>query len=401
MKRIAALCALALLPVVLGADWPQYRGPEGTGISKETGLLEAWPDEGPQELWRKPLGNGFSGISVEGDRLYTLYASGGDSYAISLAAADGSTVWKSKLGSKWEDRFGDGPRATPTLDGEMVYTLTATGKLHALRKKDGSVAWHKDLKAEYGARIPQWGISSSPIVEGKALLVNVGGKSGASIVAFDKTSGSEMWKSGSDPAGYALPLPVTLGGVRQVVFFTAKGLIGVAPESGKELWRHGWETPYDVNAATPIFVAPDMLFLSTGYDIGAALLKISGDASGMKATEVWRERTMKNQFSSSILHDGYVYGFDDKILSCIDVKTGENKWKARGFGHGSLLLADDHLIVLGDKGKLALVAATPEGYSMKSETQLFDGKTWTVPTLADGRLLVRDENEIVALKVGG
>jgi outer membrane protein assembly factor BamB len=192
---------------------------------------------------------------------------------------------------------------------------------------------------------------------------------------------------------------MTTDGVRQAVFFTAEKLYSVAPDTGKVYWQKPWKTSWDVNAAMPIFIAPDRLFVSSGYDTGAALLKVSGDARSMTIDEVWTTREMKNQFSSSIYHEGYIYGFDNKNLTCLDAKTGERQWRERDLGHGSLMLADGHLIVLGDKGQLVLVEASSKAYREKGRVQMFKGKTWTVPTLSDGRLFVRDENEMVALKV--
>jgi len=241
-------------------------------------------------------------------------------------------------------------------------------------------------------------MSGSPVVVGNLLLLQVGGPE-IVMVALDKASGEEVWRSRTGKAGYSTPYLITVGGVKQAVILTGETLYAVAPDTGKVYWQAPWKTSYDVNAAMPIFIAPDRLFVSSGYDTGAALLKISGDARSMTIDEVWTTREMKNQFSSSIYLDGYLYGFDNKNLTCLDAKTGERRWRERDLGHGSLMLADGHLIVLGDKGQLVLVEASPEAYREKGRVQLFKGKTWTVPTLSGGRLFVRDENEMVALRV--
>ena len=236
-KRPLIRGSLPLLSIILfltpslAADWPQFRGPNRDGVSDETGLLESWPDGGPRELWRVALGEGFSGISVVDGRIFTLYARGDDELAGCFDAATGEELWSSRLDSKWEDRFGNGPRSTPTVDGKLVYVLGANGKLAALNAADGKPVWTKDLQAVYEAKPPEWGVATSPQVEGDLLLVNVGGK-GASVVAFDKKNGKEVWKVGSDPAGYSAPVTVEIDGVRQVIFFTATGLLSLSPQDG-------------------------------------------------------------------------------------------------------------------------------------------------------------------------
>ena len=393
------LCAAGLAGVVPHAsalDWPQFRGPGRDGWSRETGLLKAWPANGPRRLWKVPVGDGFSGIVVAGGRLFTLYGKGSDELAVAHDAATGREIWRVRIDSKYASDMGSGPRATPTVDGNLVYALSASGQLHALDAASGRRVWARDLKRDFGARPPQWGVSTSPLVEGNLLLLDVGGSSGKSAAALDKKTGKTVWTSQSDAAGYSAPVAVTVGGVRQVLFFTGTALTALAPGSGKLLWRVPWRTDYDVNAATPIFVAPDKVFVSSGYDTGSALLRIKPAGA---PDEVWRSRGMKNQFSSSVLHGGHLYGFDNKVLKAVDVATGKDKWKQSGLGHGSLLYADGHLYVLSESGQLVLVEATPAGYREKANAEVLSGKCWTAPTLANGRLYVRNEEEMVALAV--
>jgi outer membrane protein assembly factor BamB len=383
------------------SDWPKFRGPRHDGISNETGIAKSWPEGGPKQLWRKPLGEGFSAVSVVGDRLYTMYATGKDEVVAALDAGSGKELWRVRVDEKWVDEMGNGPRSTPTVDGDTVFALSARGTLVALAAKDGALRWKSDLRSVYGTKPPRWGMSTSPLVEGDLLLVDVGGKSGSSIVAFDKTSGKEAWRSQDDKPGYSVPLPVTVSGLRLVVFFTGSRLVGLDPEDGSRHFEVPWTTSYDVNAAAPVFVPPDKLFVSSGYDVGAALYRIEVAEGRASVVELWKNREMKNQFSSSVYRDGHLYGFDDGTLKCLDVATGKTVWAERGFGHGSLIWADGHLVVLGDDGILALVEATPAGYRERGRARPFDGKTWTVPTLAGGRLFLRDEHELVSLDVSG
>jgi len=380
-------------------DWPQFRGPNRDGVSKETGLLTGWPVKGPEVSWRKKLGRGYSGISVVGDRLYTLFANGDGEFAVCLEAPSGKEVWRFRMDATFRNDFGDGPRSTPTVFEGIVYVLSAKGKLHALQAKDGEAVWTRDLKEAYGAEPPEWGVATSPLVEGKLLIVDVGGSAGRSVVAFDRKTGDEIWTSQKDKAGYSAPLAITVGGLRQVLLFTATQFVSLSPDDGSLLWKQPWKTSYDVNAATPVFVPPDKVFVSTAYDVGAALYRIDVKNGQASIEELWKGRQMRNKFSSSIYLDGQIYGFDEKTLKCIDAATGDLRWQTRGLGHGSLLYADGQLIVLSEEGELILVAATPERYVERARTRVFDGRSWTVPTLAGGRLFLRDANEIVALGV--
>lgn len=393
MRRLRFLALCLIAGVVAAADWPQFRGPNRDGISPETAVLKSWPGNGPKVLWKAPLGEGYSQVvSVKG-RLYAFAQQGAEQVAVAFDGATGKRLWRTRIDREYNDGQGDGPRSTPTVDGDLVYVLSAHGKLAALRAANGQVAWQHDLRDEYGADPPQWGISTSPLVEGNLLIVNVGGSGDKSIVAFDKSNGKPVWTSQADDAGYSAPIAITVRGVRQVIVFTADAILSLSPKDGRLFWRSGWKTDYDVNAATPIFLPPDKVFVSSGYDTGSALLQINRT----NVAEVWRSRGMKNQFSSSVLHDGTLYGFDNATFKAIDAATGKELWKQRGLGHGSLILAGGNLVVLSERGKLVLVEATPEAYRELGSTQVLEGKCWTAPSLADGRLYVRNEEQLVAL----
>lgn len=382
-------------------EWPWYRGPSWSGISRETGLLKTWPAAGPRVIWKAPLGEGYSGISVAGGRVYTMYARGDDEFVACLDAATGKQIWRVRTDANRFDDQGSGPRSTPTVDGDVVFALGARAVLHALKAETGETVWMKDLKVEFGAKVPRWGASTSPLVEGDLLLLDVGGRPGNSIVALDKRSGRVRWTSHTDKAGYSTPLAITVRGVRQILFFTGSSLISVSPEDGEVLWSVPWKTSWDVNAAMPVFVPPDKVFISSSYDVGAALFRVKNDDGEVAVEEIWKSRVMKNHFNSSIHYGGHLYGFDNGTLKCIDANTGEEKWGQRGFAKGSLLLADGHLIVLSEHGLLALAEATPDGYREKGRVQILEGRTWTMPSLARGKLFLRNREEMVALDVAG
>ncbi|MEM6797175.1 MAG: PQQ-binding-like beta-propeller repeat protein, partial [Acidobacteriota bacterium] len=294
------------------------------------------------------------------------------------------------------DQFGDGPRSTPTVHGDRVYAVSAFGKLWAADRERGRALWHHDLRERFGAVVPTWGVSTAPVVVDDLLLLNVGGKPGHALMAFDAGSGEVRWSVESGIPGYALPITYTALGQRQTVFFTGKRLIAIDPADGRTLWTRAWKTAYDVNAAAPIFLEPDRLFVSSGYDTGASLFQLEREDGELGVRELWRSRKMKNQFSASVYHDGHFYGFDNKNLRCLDAASGEVAWTTKGFGHGSLMLVDGHLVILGERGKLALAEASAKGYRELWTHSVARGKHWTVPTLYAGRLYIRNEKELMA-----
>ena len=264
--------------------------------------------------------------------------------------------------------------------------------------------WKKDLVAEFGGQVPRWGFSTSPLVEGELLLVEAGGAEGnflvdmvidrtapATAVALDRRTGRTVWTALDDKMSYSSPVAYTVDGMRQVAFINAYALVGLSADKGEELWRLPWKTRYDVSAATPVFIPPDRIFISSGNN--GAVLRVGGEG----VEEVWRNGEMQNHFGTSIYHEGHLYGFDKSILKCIDAAGGTTRWQARGYAKGTLILAAGHLILLGEQGNLGLAEATPEGFVEKANVGLMKGRCWTVPSLSDGRLFVRDESEIVAV----
>lgn len=411
---IAAVALLAAAPAaessspITDRDWPQWRGPHRDAVSPQQGLLKEWPAGGPEVLWRTPIGEGFSSISVSQGRLYTLWDEAAAQFLVSLDASTGEVLWRRRVDAAFANVWGNGPRSTPAVDHGIVYAVSARGMLYAVNALDGRSLWSHDLAKEYGARIPDYGYASSPLVEDDKLIVEAGGKENHAFMAFGKTTGEVVWASQTDAAAYSSPLAITVGGVRQIVFFSASGLFAVAPEDGSLLWKYGWEsrcpsTGMVMNLAHPVFIAPDRIFISGGFGTrtGSAVIHIIADGGSSRSELIWRSEEMRNQLNSSVLYDEHIYGFDVGILQAVDARTGERKWQERGFQRGSLIEADGHLIVLGEEGRLALVEATPAGYREKASASMLDGKSWTMPTLADGRLFLRNQTEMVSLDLIG
>ena len=383
------------------ADWPQWLGPNRTGISSETGLLTTWAADGPTVVWEKELGEGFSGISVAEGRIYTMFSAGEDEFVICLDEETGREIWRFRTGAKFYERQGgNGPRSQPTVDGDRVFVLSAEGWLYALNAKDGKKLWLVDLYDGLGSRVPKFGFSTSPLVENDLLLLEVGTRQGT-FIALDKTNGAVKWASQNDVVSYSSPIAVDIAGIRQVVFVSGEAAVGLSPADGSLYWRFPWPTSYDLNVATPILVPPDYIFISSGYDHGAALLQISRTGDGLSVKKVWESRGMKNHFGTSLLIGDYIYGFDNAILKCIEAETGKEQWKRRGYGKGTLIYADGQLIILSDKGKLALADASPTSFRENVSAQVLSGKCWTPPTLANGKIFVRDLHKIVCLDVSG
>lgn len=389
--------------------WNQFRGPDRSGISSETGLLRQWPETGPKELWRRPLGEGFSGISVVGERFCTLFATGEEEFLACFRTQDGEELWRLPMGETFHEPFGNGPRATPTLEGGRVYALAAKGRLVAADLATGEELWRRELHQDYtirdpqtyvpamaqpGPQLPLYGYSGSPLVEGGRVIVETGAGHGKSIVAFDQDTGQEAWSTGDHEIGYSSPIAVTVAGERQILALPGRSIVALSPD-GEMLWTHEWH----LNPSQPIFVPPNRVMVSTIDDRGALLLEIHPPGHTPRVETVWQVRRLKNSWNSSIVYQGTVYGFDNATLRAVDLASGELLWAARGLGQGNLILADGLLFGLGDRGKLALVKPSPEGYHELGTAQVLEGRTWTPPTLADGVLYLRNHEEMLALAV--
>lgn len=387
-----------------GHDWPQFRGVNRDGISHESGLLKSWPENGPKELWRVPIGEGYSAISIVGDRLYTMYG-GKDGeedveFAAAFDAANGKELWRTRIGLKLDTQFGNGPRATPLVDGDMVYVMGARGDFAALKSDDGAEVWRVSIMESFGAGQPYWGFSSSAIMEDGQLLVETGGPEGKLFTGLDRKTGEARWSSGdgaSEPS-YNSAIGIDLGGQRQYVSISQDKLRAI-DGTGAELWSYG--LPPGEKHASPVFIAPDRIFASGAEGVGGTLVRVKSDGETFDVSEVWKTRFMRNHFSSSVLHGDYLFGFDNATLKAIAVADAKMGWGKRGLGKGSLMYADGHLLVLSDQGRLLLVEATGDKYVEKGSVQALEGRCWTAPTLSGGKLYLRNHTEMVVYDLKG
>src|ERR1043165_4751930 len=397
---LLAILLLALAQQALAqsvADWPQWRGANRDGISKETGLLKQWPAEGPPLVWKATgAGRGYSSFSIADGKLYTMGLRGDREFVIAFDIATGKEAWATAHGSAFRNDRGNGPRGTPTVDGDRVYALGGNGDLSALDAKTGKIVWSKNVLKEFGGSNITWGISESPLVIGNKVLVNPGGP-GASIVALNKADGSLIWKSQSDRAGYSSGIPLEVNGGTQVVFFTSERAVGLDLKDGRLLWEYARPANQTANVATPI-VRANRVFISSDYATGGGVVEIKPDN---KAQELWFSKDMRNHHSSSVLIGDYLYGFSSSILTAIKFDTGEIAWRDRSVGKGSLVYADGNLYCLSEKGVVGLVEATPTGYKEKGRFRIQQGNlpTWAHPVVAGGRLYLRDQDTIYAFDV--
>ncbi len=368
-------------PEAASTDWPQWLGPNRNGISTERVWLKVWPADGPTVLWEASVGLGYASVAVANGRAYTLGHDGGKDTVFCFDAETGEQIWT----HSYSCRKGGypGPRATPTVSGECVYALSREGHLFCLTTANGSVVWQTDVRQSVKAAVPRWGFAGSPLVEGKLVILNVG-TAGA---AFDRQTGDVVWTTGPDTAGYASPVIVAAGRKRAVAMFTATAIVVLEAETGELVWKRPWHTTWDVNAATPIIVG-DRMFLSTNYGTGCALLKIGGGV-------IWQNENMENHFNNSIHWKGYLYGFDDDTLKCLDFTTGEEHWSHEGLGKGSLTIAGGFLLVMGAEGDLLVARASPKAFRPVARARVLDGHCWTIPVLSGGRIYCRNKEGTV------
>jgi outer membrane protein assembly factor BamB len=379
--------------------WTNFRGPNRDGRYDEKPVLNTWPPNGLTPLWKQPVGLGYASFSVAEGRAYTIEQRRRQEVVAAYDVNTGRELWTQGWNALYSDTTGDGPRTTPTWDNGRLYALGATGELRCLDAKTGQVFWGKNILSDNRAENLQWAMAASPLIVDDKVIVLPGGSPGTSIVAYNKMTGAPVWKSQNDKQAYVSPMLVTLSGRRQILIVSATRAMGVAPEDGSLLWSYPWDTEYGINCSQPIVVSANRFFISAGYGKGAALVEVTGSGKSFSAKTIWENVNMKNKFNSSVLHQGYVYGLDEGILTCVDVNTGERKWKGGRYGYGQVILAGSNLIILSDTGELVLVRATPDQHSEVARFQAIEGKSWNYPAIADGRLIIRNANEMAAYNI--
>ncbi|HJT65414.1 MAG TPA: PQQ-binding-like beta-propeller repeat protein [Pyrinomonadaceae bacterium] len=381
--------------------WTNFRGPKRDGNYEEKPVLTSWPASGLTALWKQPVGLGYSSFSVADGRAYTIEQRRGQEVVAAYEVNTGRELWTQRWNAEYSpgDDTGDGPRTTPTWDQGRLYALGGTGELRCLDANTGAVIWGKNILADNQAPNLQWGVAGSPLIVDDKVIVLPGGANNKSVVAYNKMTGAPVWKALSDQQAYVSPMLVELAGRRQIIDVTASRVVALAPENGALLWSYPWDTSMGINVSQPIIVDKNRFFMSSGYGKGAALVEVKGTGQNFTATTVWENINMKNKFNSSVFYNGYIYGLDEGILTCLDVNTGERKWKGGRYGYGQVLVASGNLIVTSDTGDLALVKASPDAYTELSRFPALQGKTWNIPAIADGRLLVRNANEMAAYDI--
>jgi outer membrane protein assembly factor BamB len=392
------VCLMAIATTACADDWPQWRGPDRTDVSQETGLLEEWPRGGPQQLWvYKNAGLGYSGPAVVGDRLYTLGDRDGQTYLIALKVSDGSEQWSALMGESFTNAWGHGPRCTPTVDGDLVFAISAKGDLVCASVGDGNIKWRANLVDDFGGGIPQWGYCESVLVDGEHVICTPGGSLGA-LVALAKKTGTVVWQSQecTEPAQYASLVSVDHGGRRQYIQLFMKKLVSVSADNGELLWEIDFPGKVAV-VPTPI-VKDSRVFVCAGYGVGGMLV----DFSSGEPQEVYSNKVMKNHHGGVILVGEHLYGYSDKVgWVCQEFNTGKAIWRQRRkLGKGAIGYADGHFYCLDEEsGEVKLIDASSKGWKERGEFVLEpqtnlrkpQGRIWTHPVIANGRLYLRDQ----------
>ena len=402
------LLAFSAAPVsrVHAEDWPQFLGPARNGAITETNLAPSWPKEGPPALWHREVGPGFSGPVVSGGKLILFHRMDDKETVECLDAGTGKELWKADYPTRYRDDFGfdEGPRATPSIDGPRVFTFGAEGMLTCWELASGKKIWSADTKARFNSAKGFFGVASSPLVEGSAVILNIGGRNGAGIVAFDRMTGSVLWKATDDEASYSSPVSATIGGKRRVLVITRAALVALDPTDGKLLFRHPWRPPMhaSVSAAAPL-VVDDLVFISASYGTGATLLRFK--ESGPE--KIWSgDEALSSHYATSVHHQGFLYGFDGRAdpgmqaessFRCVELKTGKVRWSESSLKAGIVTLANDQLLILTEKSELVRAPATPSGFKPTNRAQILPFVVRAHPALANGLFYARSTDKLVCL----
>lgn len=380
MRKISVLAAaLLLVNVVLAGDWPNWRGPNRDGISTEKSWDPLVLSDTAKPLWTAEIGIGFSAVTVADGKAVTMGNIDKKTDVVTcFDAQTGVVIWKKEYPEPLTPNlYEGGPNATATIAESKVYTISKTGKAFCFNLASGDIVWQKEL----GINSPEWGFAGSPLLLEDKLIYNVADKG----VALNKVSGDVVWSSDNKKSGYATAVPAVLDGKTCIYMMGRDGLMCLNPADGNVAWSYPWKTSYGVNASDPLAVGNE-IFITSGYNYGCAMIRVENG----KPVKVWENKNMRSQMSGPVAVGGYIYGFDDAQLVCLDWKTGEKKWSDASAGKGSLMAADEKLIVISEKGKLMIVKAIPDKFELIASSQVLDGRCWTMPTLANGKIYVRN-----------
>ncbi len=383
-------------------NYPQFLGPERNGKIGGTRLDTDWSAKPPKQLWRQPIGEGASSFAIAGNFAVTQEQGDEDEMVVCYDLKSGKTRWQHSDNARFDSEAfvgGIGPRATPTLSGNRVYTLGATGILNCLNLKDGKLIWGKNILEENNAKIKRWGMTGSPLLLDSLVVVSAGGTDGHSLVAYHKDSGEQIWSAGNGQAGYSSPLIATIAEVPQILIFNWDYVVAHDPGSGEILWKFPWAGNTE-RVAQPVVLPEDRVFITSGYGVGSKLIKINQDTNGsLSPALLWESNRMKAKFSNVIAAGEFIYGLDDGILACIDLQEGERQWKSGRYGHGQMILVDNLLLITTEKGDVVLVEPNPGEHKELARFSAIKGKTWNNPALAGPYLLVRNSQEATCYKL--
>ena len=379
----------------------QFLGPHRDATLPEGPVLARnWTAQPPQKLWRQPIGAGWAGFAVAGNRAVTLEQRGDDEQVVCYELLSGKALWSHADKTRYFTTIaGEGPRTTPAMVGDKVVTLGATGILNCLELATGTVIWSRNIVSENQSRVPEWGMAGSPLVLGNLVIVNPGGPNGRSLVAYRLDNGEFVWGGGDDVASYSSPIAAKMGGVAQVLIFNQHAVFGHNAASGQVSWQHPWDSKQP-HVAVPIVLDGSRVLVSSGYGVGSELLQLKRDGAAKFTVErLWKTNRLKAKFNNPVTHDGYVYGLDDGILACLEIATGKLKWKDGRYGHGQFLLVRDVLLVSAENGEIVLIDPVPMERRELTKFRALDGKTWNPPALVGDLLLVRNDQEAACYRL--
>ncbi len=381
-------------------DFPQFLGPDRSGVLPSAGLSTNWSINPPEVLWRRAMGTGWSGFAVVGSRALTQEQVGDEEVVACYSVETGQPLWRHTYPARFVSPIaGDGPRATPTVVSNRVYTVGSLGAVWCLELGTGRPVWSRSLTNDASARIPEWGFSGSALAVDGLIVANAGGTSGKSLLAYHAETGELAWTAGDDPVNYGSPHLLTLDGVRQIVLFNHRSITGHNPATGRILWRQPWGSHYPM-VAMPVAVGQNRLLVSAGYNVGAALFELQRKDDGAFAIRpVWDSKRLKAKFANPYVRDGFVYGLDDGILTCLDLADGRQRWKEGRYGHGQGLLVGEAFLLMSESGDLLMLQPTPEGPHEIGRIRVFGDKTWNPIALSGDLLLARNDREAALLRL--